>query len=103
MIVRLSSAVVSESSLGEYLEYLERNESPGYEAASGLVCVLVLQRRFVSYVEVMTLSLWRSEETLKEFVETRSLLNGAQVEHHSVQLEPRIFTVVEFHKCKEES
>jgi len=94
VIVRISSTAVLEASLNAYVEHVERNEIPSYVAASGLVSVWLLQRRFVAYVEVMTLSLWRSEEALTQFVEKRPPLDSAQVEHHGIRLEPRLYNLV---------
>jgi hypothetical protein len=95
VIVRISSTTLLEASLNAYVEHVERNEIPSYVAASGLVSVWLLQRRFVACVEVMTLSLWRSEEALTQFVEKRPPLDSAQVETswHSVGT-PRLYNLV---------
>jgi len=93
VIVRISASAVPESSLNDYLAHVERNEIPHYEGASGLVSVWLLERRFVAYVEVMTISLWRSEEALNEFVEKRRV-DLASSGDRGIQLEPWIYQLV---------
>jgi hypothetical protein len=39
MIVRVSSAIVSVTQAGVYLEYVGRGVIPGYETAAGLISV----------------------------------------------------------------
>ena len=81
MIVRISSTAVLETSLNPHLEHVQRNDIPNYEAASGLVSVWLLERRFVAYVEVMTLSLWQSEGVLKELIQRRRPVDLAKDEY----------------------
>jgi heme-degrading monooxygenase HmoA len=50
------------------LQYLQSTAIPIYEAAAGLLWVAFLQRPVVAYVEVMTLSVWKSEQAMARFV-----------------------------------
>jgi heme-degrading monooxygenase HmoA len=67
VIVRISSAIVPSPGFDEYLEDL-RTALPVYEAAAGLLWVAFLQRPFVAYVEVVTLSVWKSEQAMARFI-----------------------------------
>ena len=67
MIVRISSAAVPESGLTAYLDYVQKVEIPAYEAADGLVSVTLVRRNLGGYVEVLTLSIWQSEDALRRF------------------------------------
>jgi heme-degrading monooxygenase HmoA len=80
VIVRMSSNIVSESQLGPYLTYLESHMISKYEAAPGMVRVHLLQRRFVGYVETLTVSLWRSQEAVRQFMESELLTEDVKRE-----------------------
>jgi hypothetical protein len=54
--------------------------------------VVLLQRQFVTYIEVMTISMWRSEEALRRFTEGRP--NGANRESGCIPLEPHTYQVI---------
>jgi hypothetical protein len=69
MIVRLSSTVVRVPELNVYTEYVQSAEIARYESTPGLVSVSVLQRPFVGYVELLTVSLWESAQALALFAE----------------------------------
>lgn len=90
MILQISSTVIRDSSLKEYLEYLRQGDIPSYEAAPGLVSVWLLQRPFVAYVEVMIISVWQSDEALKRFVANWTV-DRATRECKGIQLEPRVY------------
>ena len=94
MIVRISASIVREPSLNEYLEHLQRNEIPHYEAAPGLISVWLLQRPFVAYVELLIISLWHSEQALTRFLETQTQTPAATETYGSIQLEARNYTVL---------
>jgi heme-degrading monooxygenase HmoA len=94
MIVRISSAVVPESEASSYLEYVQNCEIPCYEVASGLIGVSVLQKPFVAYVELMTVSVWRSEEALNRFVRDQLPADRAKAGRGTLQLSERIYEVV---------
>jgi hypothetical protein len=94
LIVRISSAIVSESELGSYFADLETSVIPNYEAARGMVTVYLLQRRFVAYIEVLTVSLWRSQDALGRFVESQSVTEDVGRKYGAIEVEQRSFDVV---------
>jgi heme-degrading monooxygenase HmoA len=94
VIVRISSAVVPESMASSYLEYVQRCEIPCYEVASGLIGVSVLQKPFVAYVELMTVSVWQSEEALKRFVRDQLPADRTEAGGGAIELSERIYEVV---------
>jgi heme-degrading monooxygenase HmoA len=59
-----------------------------------LVSVSLLQRSFVAYVEVMKVSIWRSEEALRRFAENRPFFADLKTEYGSIQLDPRTYELV---------
>jgi heme-degrading monooxygenase HmoA len=52
----------------------------------------LLQRHFVPYVDVMTISMWRSEEALRRFNETRP--KAANHEYGGILLEPHTYELI---------
>lgn len=94
VIVRISSAVVPESMASSYLEYVQRCEIPCYEVASGLIGVSVLQKPFVAYVELMTVSVWQSEEALERFVRDQLPADHTEASGGAIELSERIYEVV---------
>jgi hypothetical protein len=54
--MQISCVVIPESNLDQYLDYVRRSDIPAFEAAHGLASILLLQRRSVAHVEVMTTS-----------------------------------------------
>ena len=69
VIVLITSIAIPADRVTEYLEHVERHLIPHYEAARGLDSVWLLQRPFVAYIEVTTMSMWNSEEALTNFFE----------------------------------
>jgi len=98
VIVRISSTIVHESHLASYLGHLENGVIPKYEAAEGMVRVYLLQRRLVAYVEILEVSLWRSQEVVQRFMENELLTEDVRREYGVVEVEPRTFEVVLFRK-----
>jgi hypothetical protein len=94
VIVRISSTIVSESELGSYLAYLESGMIPRYEAAAGMLRMYLAKRGFVAYAEVLTVSLWQSQEALDRFVGNQSPIENDNREYNVVEVEPRSFEVV---------
>ncbi len=91
MIVRISSAFVPLYNFTSYLEYVQGSEVPSYEAATGLISVSLLQRSLVTYVELMTISSWRSEEAMKPFVEKQLSADRAKNEYGIIQFEAHTY------------
>ena len=94
MIVRVSSIAVPASKLDRYLEHVEENELPTYETAPGLISVWLLQRPFVAYVEVMTLSLWQSGEALTGFIESQPEPIDLPNDYGVIHMEPHAYELV---------
>lgn len=86
--VRVSAAIVHGSNLNAYLEYVQKNEIPKYEAAGGLASFCVLQRPFVAYVELLIISFWQSEQALTRFLGAQTLAPAATESYGAIQLEP---------------
>ena len=94
MIVRISSVVVAESNLNLYLEYAQKSEIPKYETAASLVSFCLLQRPFVAYAELLTISVWHSEQALARFLEGQSPRNADNGDYGAIQLEARNYTIL---------
>lgn len=94
MIVHLSSVIVPHAQVSTYLEYVQMSSIPIYENAAGLVSVSLLQRPFVAYVELLTLSIWESEYALSQFVEVQSTTDGAKTQHGIIHFEPHTYQLV---------
>jgi heme-degrading monooxygenase HmoA len=98
VILQISSVAIPAASLSEYLDHAQRNEISNYEIAPGLESVLLVQRPFVAYVEVMTISIWRSEKALARFSANQPSFDSTNNEYGGVHLEPHIYEVV---TCRE--
>jgi hypothetical protein len=85
---------VPESKLNAYLKYVRRSETPKYEDAAGLISFCVLQRPFVAYVELLTISFWQSEQVLPRFLEGQSPADAEIGSCGAIQLETRNYTVL---------
>ena len=72
VIVNISSVIVHQSHSARYLEHMRCSVLPCYEAAKGLVSVYLSQREMVAYLEVLTVSIWQSEDALCHFSEGAS-------------------------------
>lgn len=94
MIVRVSSAIVSETQVGIYLEYVGSSVMPAYETAVGLISVSLSRRQVVGYVEFLTLSIWQSDEALKRFVEAQPSATGVRSDGGVIYVEPRAYELV---------
>jgi len=96
VIVRLSSTAVPISELNAYTEHVQGTEIARYENAPGLASVWVLQRPFVAYVELLTISLWESEQALASFVETEPPTDRTKPPYGAVRLDARQYEFVLF-------
>lgn len=63
---------------------------PNYETAEGFFSVCVSKREVVAYVEVLTISIWQSEDALRHFIQD----NGR------VATKDRGFISLEPHTCE---
>ena len=94
MIMRVSSAIVSETQVGTYLDYVGTSVMPAYEAAVGLISVSISRRQVVAYVEFLTLSIWQSDEALKRFLEGQPAATGVTSDRGIIYVEPRAYELV---------
>ena len=67
VIVNVSSVIVHQSHSAKYLEHVRCSVLPYYEAAKGLVSVSLSQREMAAHLEVLTVSIWQSEDALRHF------------------------------------
>jgi hypothetical protein len=72
MILQISFVAVPTSEFRSYLEEMKHTTLPAYEGANGLISVALFQRALVAYIEVATISAWRSEQELAQFLEHTS-------------------------------
>jgi heme-degrading monooxygenase HmoA len=93
VIAHIASAVVPESRLNVYEEQLRESEAPAYAGAPGLISVRWLHRRFVAYVELMTISTWQTEEALKLFLDSQPTLEDIRKNQGVIQLERRTYEI----------
>ena len=100
MILQISSVAIPAASLSEYLERAQHNEILNYEIAPRLESVLLLQRPLVAYVELMTISIWRSEKALARFSASQPSFDSTNNEYGGVHFEPRIYEGVTYREGK---
>lgn len=67
MIVRIWHGVTSVATSDEYLEYLNRTGIPDYRATSGNRGAVVLRRLENDEAHFLTISMWDSIESIKQF------------------------------------
>jgi heme-degrading monooxygenase HmoA len=93
VIVNISSVIVHQSHSARYLEHMRCSVLPCYEAAKGLVSVSFSQREMVAYLEVLTVSIWKSEDALRHFAESASRL---PTDCALISLEPRVYKLLHY-------
>lgn len=76
------------------MERAQQSEIPAYKAAPGLHSVWLLERYFVGYVEVMAISLWRSETAMNGFLKDRPQIMAPENEYGEIRLEGRVYKLV---------
>jgi heme-degrading monooxygenase HmoA len=94
VIVRISSAIVPSSEFDAYLEHLRSRAIPTYEAAAGLRWVALLQRPVIAYIEVMTVSVWKSEQAMVRFVESKLAKDNPANHAGVIQLDPHAYYLI---------
>lgn len=96
MIVRFASAAVTETKLDGCVNHICKNVIPKYEGMPGFLMVWLLQRQFVAYVELVLLSIWKTEEEMNAFVASQPpdpILTGEGV----IQMEARTYELSTSH------
>ena len=92
MILRISSIAIPRPGVDDYLDHVERDVIPRYEAAQGLEWVSILQRVVVAYVEVITISAWQSEDAVTHFFQHWPA--EAKHEYAGIEFEPHNYTLL---------
>lgn len=72
-IVRIASVFVPQSHGDFYLQHLLDTAVPAYQAAPGLLAILVLKRSLVAYDEITTITTWRSTEHMRNCCESSAV------------------------------
>jgi heme-degrading monooxygenase HmoA len=91
VIVRISSAIVPSSELDAYLEHQRSKVIPVYAAAAGLRWVAFLQRPVVAYFEVVTLSVWKSEQAMARFMEGEAFKDEPTSHMGVIKMDPHAY------------
>jgi heme-degrading monooxygenase HmoA len=94
VIVRISSAIVPHSIFDRYLAHVHASTIPVYEAAPGLISFSVFQRLVVGYVELLTLTMWQSEQALTRFLEDSRATNNDRTDYGLIHMEPHVYELV---------
>ena len=97
VIVQISSIAVAKAKTAEYLDRLHRDAIPAYETAQGIVSIQLLCRSLVAYDELLTISVWESEEALMRFRETR-LVTDEPSDLRGIESVPRTYELVMLRK-----
>jgi heme-degrading monooxygenase HmoA len=100
VIIRTTTTVVPEPRLNEYLEDVQAQEIATYENTPGFVSVWVIRRLCVTYVELMTISLWVSEQALDQFVESQKSEDRETIAYGAFRLDARIYELAMFREVK---
>jgi hypothetical protein len=86
--------MVPYSVLQTYLDHVHTSRIPTYRAAAGLVSVSVCQRPVVSYVELLTLTLWQSEQALSKFLEGDLAAANDRNENDVIHMEAHVYELL---------
>lgn len=77
-----------------YLSHVHTSTIPAYEAAAGLISVSVFQRLVVGYVELLTFTMWQSEQALTRFLEDSLATNNDRSDYSVIHMEPHVYELV---------
>jgi len=94
VIARTSCTLVSNPKFPEFLSYMQNSVLPQYQNSPGLISVSLLQRLVVGYVEVLILSVWRSQEALDGFTANDSSAEDIRTRFGAIPMEPHSYEVV---------
>ena len=94
MLARTSCAIVPSHKFPEFLSYVQNSVLPHYQNSQGLISVSLLQRPVVGYVEVLILSIWRSQEALDGFAGNELLVEEIRTRFGAIPMEPRSYEIV---------
>jgi heme-degrading monooxygenase HmoA len=96
MIIHISSVIVPVSEFQARLHQALQNLLPNYEIAAGLLSVSLSHRSVVAYVELLTISNWESEESLRRFLETCPQQVESSTNDGMIYTEPHTYEIVAF-------
>jgi hypothetical protein len=97
MIARISSTIVRQPALELCVERWRTTILPSYVSSQGLIVVCLLQRSFVDYIELMTLSVWKTQEALDQFLQRGTEIVVPEGSDDTIQLEGHTYDLVAFH------
>jgi hypothetical protein len=66
-------------------------------SSQGLIVVCLVQRSFVDYIELMTLSVWKTQEALDQFLQRGTEIVVPEGSDDTIQLEGHTYDLVAFH------
>lgn len=69
--MRIASVFVMQSHVDGYLKRMLNKVIPEYQAAEGLLTVMILRRSLVGYEEITTITTWHSREYMQSFFESK--------------------------------
>ena len=94
MLARTCCTLVSKPKFPEFLSYMQNSVLPHYQNSPGLMSVSLLQRVVVGYVELLILSVWRSQEDLDRFTANDSSAEDVRTRFGAIPMEPHSYEVV---------
>ena len=77
-----------------YLSHVYGTTIPAYAATTGLISVSLFRRPAVGYVELLTLTMWQSEQALTRFLESCPAINGLSSDNGVIHMEPHVYELV---------
>jgi heme-degrading monooxygenase HmoA len=92
VIIHTSSVIVPQNESLAHFEHVRSTLLPNYETAEGLLGVSVSKREVVAYVEVLTISIWQSEDALRRFIQDNNQV--ARKGRGFIALEPHTFELL---------
>jgi heme-degrading monooxygenase HmoA len=92
VIIHTSSVIVPQRESAAHLDHVRCILLPNYETAEGLVSVCVSKRETVAYAEVLTISIWQSEDALQRFIQDQGRV--VTKDRGLISLEPHTFELL---------
>ena len=94
MIARIASTIVPQPAIGVSVERWQTAILPRYLSSQGLILVCLLQRPLVAYIELMTVSVWKTQED--QFLQRGPGIVVPERSDDIIQLEARAYDVIVF-------
>jgi hypothetical protein len=96
VIARIASTIVPQPAIGVSVERWQTAILPRYLSSQGLILVCLLQRPLVAYIELMTVSVWTTQEELDQFLQRGPGIVVPERSDDIIQLEARAYDVIVF-------